>query len=61
MDLNEGYHYHSVIFEENIKEEDKETVFKRYIGQQINQEPDISSEDIEMDRIFNRAKEVIGM
>ena len=33
MDLNEGHHYHSVIFEENIKEEDKETVFKRYIGQ----------------------------
>ena len=36
-------------------------MFKRFLGAEVQTEPDVNSEDIEMDRLFNRTKEVVGM
>ena len=45
-----------MIFDENLNQEDKTTVFKRYIGVEVSTEPDVNSVDYEMDHLFNRTK-----
>ena len=54
MGLNEGEHYESVLFDEEIPEEEKVKKFLRYIGMGCNDIPEEEFEEGELDADFNK-------